>query len=149
MNLSPDMIRRMQEALSSATPSTNGVEPFPAAQVRHPLTSTPSSPPSEHASPIRRLQGSDLWEYLQLQMKLAEREAALRAMGQRLEAFGQIMKERYGFSDEELLDPDGVIVPRAAWQARLDQIRLEHSSHLDSASPDRDDHTGAGPASPS
>jgi hypothetical protein len=81
-----------------------------------------------------RLEGDDLWTFLQLQIEIQERQLLLQAAQQKLEIFGQIQKEKLGFTDEEILDPAGFVVPLQELQ---DRIRTASSGRSGSASPDQ------------
>jgi hypothetical protein len=74
-----------------------------------------------------RLEGADLWTFLQLQIEIQERQLLLQASQQKLEIFGQIQKEKLGFTDEEILDPNGYVV---SLQELQDRIRLRRRSVL-------------------
>jgi hypothetical protein len=82
-----------------------------------------------------RLEGADLWTFLSLQIEIQERQLLLQAAQQKLEVFGQVQKERLGFTDEEILDPDGFVV---SLQDMQDRIRTASSERSGSASPDHD-----------
>jgi hypothetical protein len=82
-----------------------------------------------------RLEGADLWTFLGLQIEIQERQLLLQAAQQKLEIFAQIQKEKLGFTDEEILDPAGFVVPLRELQER---IRLASSERPGSASPDQD-----------
>ena len=87
-----------------------------------------------------RLVGIDRWTYLSLQLDVEEKKLAYDYAVHRLETYGAMQKEILGFSDDEILDPTGVVVNRQEW---LDRTQTQPSSPPDSASPDHDDHTDA------
>jgi hypothetical protein len=91
-----------------------------------------SQPRSE--TPLR-LEGADLWTFLGLQIEIQERQLLLQASQQKLEIFGQIQKEKLGFTDEEILDPAGFVV---SLQELQDRIRTASSGRSGSASPDQE-----------
>lgn len=137
MSRSPDTTNSTPEAPPSEKPLTPVVEPFPNSQVRTPM-SPPSSAPLPHSV---RLRNGDLWEYLRLQSRLEERQILLQSAAQMLERFGQIMKDKYGFSDASLLDPEGYVVSRQAWDARTGRSQPQPGSLPDNGIPDHDGRT--------
>lgn len=73
----------------------------------------------------------------------------LQSAAQTLERFGQIMKEKYGFGDGSILDPEGYVVSRQAWDARTGRSQPQPGSPPDNGIPDHDGHTDGQQVDPS
>ena len=121
MKLFPGTTLTTPDQPPSEKPSTPTVEPFPTSQITTLPSVTPSGEPSKPPPPSR-LHGTDLYQFRRLQLDLDEAQASLTIAGRRLEAFGQLMKEKLGFSDDYVLNPDGEVVSRQAWEGHT-QLR--------------------------
>lgn len=137
-----DMIRTTPEA-----------RPFEPPLTSNETSSDDSPPPTTDTFPLR-VTGRRLWEYFRLQIDADEKRVAFEAAVKRLEKYGEVMKQELGFSDGEILDPDGYVISRQEWQARLeaarqaDRTRQPSSPPPDSVSPDRGGRTGELPGVP-